>query len=183
MRSFRGLACAAFLLASPLLIAQHAAKPSPAGSNSSGCRGKNISVMNGQSAVPVCFDKAPRAADSAPGKGVVIYNGNQKETRVFNSSTDVAVPRNLPPVVIGIASDASKNKQARPVVVGISSNASDTQPVVVNIASAGSNAQPVVVGIASSGFQTAGTVAPVAVGVSPRPAKRPPYRPAALDAQ
>jgi hypothetical protein len=39
------------------------------------------------------------------------------------------------------------------------------------------------VGIASSGSQTAGTVAPVAIGVAPRPAKRRPYRPAALDEQ
>jgi hypothetical protein len=67
--------------------------------------------------------------------------------------------------------------------VGISSNAHEAQPVVVNVATAGSNAQPVVVGIASSGFQSAGPVTPVAVGMSPRPAKRPPYRPAALDAQ
>jgi hypothetical protein len=118
--------------------------------------------------------------EPAPANGVVILNGNQRETRVFNSSKDPGPARNLPPVVIGIATSASKGQ---PVVVGISSGAHDTQPVVVNVASAGSSAQPVVVGVASSGFQTAGAVQPVATGVSPRPAKRPPYRPAALDAQ
>jgi hypothetical protein len=119
--------------------------------------------------------------DAVHANGVVILNGNQRETRVFNSKGNGPV-RNLPPDVVGIAAAGSKNRST-PVVVGISSNAHQTKPVVVNIASAESNAQPVVVGIASSGFQNAGTVAPVAVGVSPRPAKRPPYRPAALDAQ
>jgi hypothetical protein len=123
------------------------------------------------------------APGSAPSNGVVIFNGNQKETRVFNPSSNNGPVKNLPPVVVGIATAGSKNRSAKPVVVGISSSASAAKPVVVNVASAESNAHPVVVGIASSGFQSAGPVAPVAVGMSPRPAKRPPYRPAALDAQ
>jgi hypothetical protein len=122
-------------------------------------------------------------AESGPSNGVVIFNGNQRETRVFNASSDKGPVKNLPPVVVGIATAGSKNRSAKPVVVGISSSAPAAKPVVVNVASAESNAHPVVVGIASSGFQSAGPVAPVAVGMSPRPAKRPPYRPAALDAQ
>jgi hypothetical protein len=103
--------------------------------------------------------------------------------------------RNLPPNVIGIASSDSKSQQGKSkrVVVGIQSSESEhgvsnAKPVVVGIASSasqdpGSKAQPVVIGIAESGAQAAGTVKPVAVGTAPRPAKRRPYRPAALDAQ
>jgi hypothetical protein len=124
--------------------------------------------------------RGPRSPEKVPANGVVIFNGNQKETRVFNASHENGPRKNQSPVVIGIATDTSKNRSAQPVVVGISSNAHAARPVVVNIASAESNAQPVVVGVASSGSKSA---APVSVGVSPRPAKRPPYRPASLDAQ
>jgi hypothetical protein len=134
-----------------------------------------------------------RAATQPP-MTAVILNGTQKETHVFNSTAEVNRPiKNLPPVVIGIATVGSKNQKVQTVVVGISSSGSASSPakaqqVVVNVASSESNgengnAQPVVVGISSTGAQTAGTVAPVAVGVSPRPAKRRPYRPATLDAQ
>lgn len=170
MRSFRVVACAVFLLASPLLIAEQGTKARSTNANNSHCHGYIVYVMNGQVAQPFCFDPKQTAAHPASGNGVEIYNGNQKQTHVFDSfSKNVAPAKNPSPVVIGITNGASTGKP--------------TQPVVVNIASAGSNAQPVVVGIASSGFQSAGPVAPVAVGMSPRPAKRPPYRPAALDAQ
>lgn len=112
-------------------------------------------------------DRNPFPSEQVPANGVVIYNGNQRQTRVFNASTDPVAPvQNLTPAVIRIVDAQSKS-----------------QPVVVRIASAESSAQPVVVGVVSSGFQTAGAVQPVATGVSPRPAKRPPYRPAALDRQ
>jgi hypothetical protein len=79
-------------------------------------------------------------------------------------------------VVVGILSSGSKR------------GSSNAQPVVVNVASSesqgvGGSAAPVVVGIATTGSQVAGAVEPVAVGVSPRPAKRRPYRPAILDKQ
>jgi hypothetical protein len=123
-----------------------------------------------------------------------ILNGNQKETRVFRGESATSAPhRSLSPVVIGIASEESKSRQDKPVVVGISSvdkiNAAASQPVVVGVASSeshlqdGSSSQPVVVGVASSGAQAAGVVEPATVGVEPRPAKRPPYRPAKLDRQ
>ena len=117
------------------------------------------------------------------------------ETPMAVAKGPVTEHRNLPPNVIGIASSDSKSQQGKgkPVVVGIlssgsASGASNAEPVVVGIASSASqgpagNAQPVVIGIAASGAQAAGTVQPVAVGVAPRPAKRRPYRPAALDAQ
>lgn len=159
-----------------------------------GPRKFSVVVVNGQLGRTVCVDRISPPSVEAPKNGVVILNGTQKETRVFNSTAEPSRPiRNLPPVVIGITTAGSKNSQAHPVVVGISSggnasSASSANTVVVNVASSESrdqsaNAHPVVVGIASSGSQTAGTVAPVTVGVSPRPAKRRPYRPAALDAQ
>ncbi len=133
-------------------------------------------------------------AATPPPLTAVILNGNQKETRVFRAEGATAMPqRNLSPVVIGIASGESKSLQDKPVVVGISSveenGAAAAQPVVVGVASTESsmgsaaNSQPVVVGVRSSGAQAAGVVEPVAVGVEPRPAKRPPYRPAKLDQQ
>lgn len=123
-----------------------------------------------------------------------ILNGNQKETRVFRGeSASSAPPKNLSPVVVGIASGESENRQNKSVVIGISSvdssDAAGTKPVVVGVASTdshlqnGSSSQPVVVGVASSGAQAAGVVEPATVGVEPRPAKRPPYRPAQLDRQ
>ena len=128
-----------------------------------------------------------------PSSTAEILNGTQKSTPVFNSTVEPI--RNLPPNVIGISSSDARSLQgkSKPVVVGISSSGSasgtsNSHPVVVNIASSESHgksgdAQSVVVGIASSGSQTAKAVAPVAVGVAPHPAKRHPYRPAALDAQ
>ena len=144
-------------------------------------RGFRPEYRSGHVSRPAASGTSSRKAVSA--NGVVIFNGNQREMRVFNSSNGNGPVKNLSPVVIGIVSAGSKNRSTQPVVVGISSDAHEAQPVVVNVATAGSNAQPVVVGIASSGFQSAGPVTPVAVGMSPRPAKRPPYRPAALDAQ
>lgn len=129
-----------------------------------------------------------RAASSSPITAEIL-NGTQKETRVFSAASATEAPaRNLSPVVIGIASSTSKNRPGQPVVIAVSSRAPEqtagtAQPVVVHVASSGSNAQPVVLGVASSGFQSAGKVEPVATGVSPRPAKRPPYRPAVLDRQ
>jgi hypothetical protein len=160
---------------------------------SEGAQAKAATAMHRKTASQA-KQRCGRRAATLPPMTAVILNGTQRETRVFNSTTEARGPiRNLPPVVIGIESAGSKKWQAHPVVVGISSSrnadvAAGTQSVVVNVASSESrgesgNAQPVVVGIASSGSQTAGTVAPVAVGVSPRPAKRRPYRPAALDAQ
>jgi hypothetical protein len=122
-------------------------------------------------------------------------NGTLIETPMAVAKEQLTERRNLPPNVIGIASSDSRSQQgkSKPVVVGIQSGesehgASNAQPVVVGIASSasqssGSNARPVVIGISASGAQAAGTVKPVAVGVVPRPAKRRPYRPAALDAQ
>jgi hypothetical protein len=116
------------------------------------------------------------------------------ETPMAEGSAPVT-DRNLPPNVIGIESSDSRNLRGKSklVVVGIlssgsASRASNAQPVVVGIASSasqgpGGNAQQVVIGVSASGAQAAGTVKPVAVGVAPRPAKRRPYRPAALDAQ
>jgi hypothetical protein len=131
---------------------------------------------------------------------VEVIWGTQKFTRVFDVPTNQmngAAPGhgNISPDVIGIASTESRSKQGKsgPVVVGISSGDSQagapgTQPVVVGIASSGSqsalgNAQPVVIGITSSGAQAERNAEPVAIGVAPRPAKRRPYRPAALDKQ
>jgi len=120
--------------------------------------------------------------EQTPANGVVIYNGNQKQTKLFNASTDPGAPvQNLPPAVLAVVTAESKSQSTMPVVVGITSSAHNAKPVVVNIASRGWNAQPVVIGVSSSGFQSAGAVEPVTVGVSPRPAKRQPYRPAHLD--
>jgi hypothetical protein len=142
-----------------------------------------------------------RAAASAQQKvPVEVIWGTQKFTRVFDVPTNQlhgAAPEHgsVSPDVIGIASTESRSRQEKngPVVVGISSGdsqagAPSTQPVVVGIASSGSrsavgNTQPVVIGITSSGAQTERNAEPVAVGVAPRPAKRRPYRPAALDEQ
>jgi hypothetical protein len=129
-----------------------------------------------------------RVASSSPITAEIL-NGTQKETRVFSAASAAEAPaRNLSPVVIGIASSSSRSRPGPPVVTAVLSRAPEqtagaAQPVVVHVASSGSSAQPVVLGVASSGFQTAGTVEPVATGVSPRPAKRPPYRPAVLDQQ
>ena len=183
MRVFCGAAYAAFLVTSTLLVAEqpsaavHVAKITQAQKPQLHVKSRRSRRHAGRSLY---------TSGQAPTNGVVIYNGNQRQTRLFDSSTSPTAPlRNLPPVVIGIATAGSKTK---PVVVGISSSAAlqgvtNSQPVVVNIASSGSSTQPVVLGVASTGFQTAGTVAPVAIGISPRPAKRPPYRPAALDRQ
>ena len=141
-----------------------------------------------------------RAAASAHQKvPVEVIWGTQKYTRVFDVPTNqlqgATEHGNVSPDVIGIASTESRSGQGKngPVVVGISSGdshagAPNTQPVVVGIASTGSqgavgNMQPVVIGITSSGAQTEPNAEPVAVGVAPRPAKRRPYRPAALDKQ
>jgi hypothetical protein len=131
---------------------------------------------------------------------VEVIWGTQKYTRVFDVPTSqmngpATEHGNVTPNVIGIVSSDSRNRQGKsePVVVGIVSGASQggapsAQPVVVGIASSGSqsvvgNAQPVVIGIASSGAQAERDAEPVAVGVAPRPEKRRPYRPAALDKQ
>jgi hypothetical protein len=116
------------------------------------------------------------------------------DTPMAQAKGPVTEHRNLPPNVIGIASGDSKSQQGKgkTVVVGISSSgsasgASSARPVVVGVASSasqgGANAQPVVIGIAASGAQAERGTQPVAVGVAPRPAKRRPYRPAALDGQ
>lgn len=183
MRSFRYAVCAAFLLVSAQLVAESAQKPAHAHAKQTGCSGKLIRVFNGPSGKTQCFEPSAHSS-SAPANGVVIYNGNQKQTRTFNASSDPGAPvRSLPPDVIRIETAESKHGPTKPVVLGISSNMSDKHPVVVNIASSGSSTQRVVVGVASSGFQTAGAVEPVTTAVSPRPAKRPPYRPEALDRQ
>jgi len=193
MGSFRVAACASALLVSTLLMAEQAPKATPGHAKRNGCRGMSITVFNGQPGQTFCSDgrsltslrgARPMYAEKTPADGVVIYNGNQKQTKVFNASSDPSAPvHNLPPAVIAIVTAGSKSESAKPVVVGIPSNAVNTQPVVLNIASSGSSTQPVVVGVASSGFQTAGAVEPVAISVSPRPARRAPYRPAALDQQ
>lgn len=171
MRALPTAVCAAFLVTSSLLAAEQSAPKARSKST--------YSHALRHHAVHHSHRKTSRT-NQASGKNVVIYNGNQKQTHVFNASTDPMAPaHNLAPAVIRIADAGSKTD---PVVVGISTDAgSKNQPVVVNIASGGSSAQPVVLGVASSGFQTAGSVGPAAVAVSPRPAKRPPYRPAALD--
>ena len=155
-----------------------------------------IEVVWGQSKRTEHFDRVSPPSEGTPKNGVVILNGTKKETRIFNSKVEkVGLTRNLPPDVIRIASSESKIHQGKsePVVVGIlssgsKSGSSNAQPVVVDVASSesqsvGGSAEPVVVGIATTGSQVAGAVEPVAVGVSPRPAKRRPYRPAALDKQ
>ncbi len=142
-----------------------------------------------------------RAAASAHQKiPVEVIWGTQKYTRVFDVPTNemngVAPEHSIvSPDVIGIASTESRSRQGKggPVVVGILSSDSQAggphaQPVVVGIASSGSqsavgNTQPVVIGITSSGAQAERNAEPVAVGVAPRPEKRRPYRPAALDKQ
>lgn len=183
MRSFHHAVCAWALLLSALVAAEQPPKPMGEDAKPNGCHGMLITVWNGQPGQTFCADR-PKPQKQTPANSVVIYNGNQKQTRIFNASTDPSAPvQNLPPAVIAIVTAESTRQPVRPVVVGITSSASGVQPVVVNIASSGSSAQPVVVGIASSGFQTAGTVEPVAIGVSPRPLKRQPYRPAYLDRQ
>ncbi len=193
MRSFCVTACASALLLSALLMAEPAPKAAPGHAKRNGCHGFLISVTNGQPLQTFCSDgrsrtsfqgARPTPSEQTPTNAVVIYNGNQKQTKAFNASSDPRAPvHNLPPAVVAIVTAGSKSQSANPVVVAISSSAPDAQPVVVNIASTGSSTQPVVVGVASSGFQAAGAVEPVAISVSPRPAKRPPYRPAYLDRQ
>lgn len=193
MGSFRVAACASALLLSALLMAEPAPKVVHQHVKRNGCRGFLISGTNGQPVQTFCSDgrsqtsfqsARPMYAEKAPANSVVIYNGNQKQTKAFDASTDPSAPvRNLPPTVIAIVNAGSKSESTKPVDVGISANALNTPPVVVNIASTGSSTQPVVVGVASSGFQSAGVVEPVAISVSPRPAKRQPYRPASLDRQ
>jgi len=174
MRSSFGMACAVIGSAAliwSLAAAEQAHKPAHKAAPA------KTSALSGPSKRPVYIPSTPR-------NGVVIYNGNQKQTRIFNSSTDPSAPvRNLAPAVVAVVTEGSKTQSARPVVIGISSGVQTTQPVVLDVASSGSSAQPVVLGVADSGFQTAGTVESVTVGISPRPAKRPPYRPAALDRQ
>jgi hypothetical protein len=193
MGFIRVAACASALLVPALLIAEQAPKAASGHAKRNGCHGFLISVANGQPVQTLCSDgrsltssqgARPMYAEKTPADGVVIYNGNQKQTKVFNASIDPSAPvHNLPPAVIAIVTAGSKSESTRPVVLGISSNALNTQPVVLNIASSGSSTEPVVIGVASSGFQTAGAVEPVAISISPRPAKRPPYRPAYLDQQ
>jgi len=180
MRTFLFAACcASLLIVSASSVAEHAPK-SHRHSKASASRKIAVSgpSKRGEYLSPMLDAEQP------PANGVVIYNGNQKQTRIFNASTDPGAPvQNLPPAVIAIVTPESIAQSNNPVVVDISSSAPNPQPVVVNIASTGSSTQPVVIGVASSGFQTAGVVEPVAVGVSPRPAKRAPYRPAGLDRQ
>lgn len=179
MRFFRFAACAASLLASNLLVAEQAQKPA----HEHAKRNEARNLIAGPSKRPHYVSRTP-LVDQPPANGVVIYNGNQKQTKAFSASRDPGAPvHNLPPAVIAVVTSGSKSASARPIVVGISSSAADARPVVVDIASSGSSAQPVVVGIASAGFQSAGAVEPVAISVSPLPAKRPTYRPVALDAQ
>ncbi len=170
------------------------AMPSRTPANGCGSRKLRLMVMNGQSKRAACFDRVPSTSAEVPRNGVVILNGTQKETRIFSAKAEKNGPkRNLPPVVIGIATGGSKSLQGRRVVVGIlssgsASSAMNARPVVIDVASSESpnqsgSEQRVVVGIASSGSQTAGAAEPVAVGIAPRPEKRHPYRPAALDAQ
>ncbi len=142
-----------------------------------------------------------RAAANAHQKiPVEVIWGTQKYTRFFDvpakqMNGGASEHGNVSPDVIGIASTESRGMPGKsgPVVVGIlsgdsQSGASSAQPVVVGIASSGSQstvgkAQPVVIGITSSGAQADRNAEPVAIGVAPRPAKRRPYRPAALDKQ
>jgi len=181
MRPFCGAACAAFLLVSALVLAEQT--PKPVRGHAKASAAQKIQIVSGPSKRTV-YASPMTSPEHLPANGVVIYNGNQKQTRIFNAAIDPGTPvQNLPPAVIAVVTAESKSESTKPVVVGISSSHPDTQPVVVNIASSGSSSQPVVLGVASSGFQAAGAVDPVAVAVSPRPAKRPPYRPASLDRQ
>jgi hypothetical protein len=181
MRNFPSAVLAAFLVTSTLLCAAqtastiHAVKTTRAQKN-------QLLGTHRHSKRRV---SAARASQRVSASGVVIYNGNQRQTRIFSPADPVAPVQRLSPAVIRIVDAGSKTQ---PLVVGVSSSAApqgaaSSSPVVVNIASAGSSSQPVVLGVASTGFQSAGAVPPVAVGISPRPAKRPPYRPAALDRQ
>lgn len=180
MRSFCLAVCVPVLLLSALTVAEQTPKP---------LRGHAKASASRKAGVPGPAKRPPYlspmfAAEQPPANGVVIYNGNQKQTRIFNAATDPSAPvQSLPPAVIAIVTPESIAELNRPVVADVATSAQNTRPVVVNIASAGSGAHPVVIGVASSGFQSAGVVEPVAVGVSPRPAKRPPYRPAFLDRQ
>lgn len=184
MKPYLSAACMACLLVPALLGAEQTRKPVPHPSRVSDCQGTRRHGASAGSSKRRCPASSLLGTESVPGNGVVIYNGTQKQTRIFNAGTGATPPvKNLPPDVIGIATDRSGQSKG-PVVVGITTQPiAAAQPVVVHVASSGSSAQPVVVDVASSGFQTSGTVAPVAIGVSPRPAKRRPYRPAALDAQ
>ncbi len=182
MVPFRVAACALCLSVSTLLVAEQVLKPAVKKAHETRCHGvlANRRTTNGP-----CKHAVISSATTSS-NGVVIYNGNQRQMHIFDAAKDPAVipAKNLRPVVIGIANGVSTPQRARPVVVGVSSGAvAASKPVVVNIASSGTSTQPVVLGVASAGFQAAGAVQPVAVAVSPRPAKRRPYRPAALDAQ
>lgn len=188
MRSFRYAAGAAVMLASTMfapvqLLAEQTPKSAHRHAKPNSSQTIPIEVISGPSKRTVYVHPMP-PPEQTPANAVVIYNGNQKQTRFFNASTDPSAPvPNLTPAVIAVATAGSKSDSAKPVVVGISSNGPDRQPVVVHVAASGSSTQPVVLGVASSGFQTTGAVEPVATAVSPRPAKRPPYRPSALDRQ
>jgi hypothetical protein len=172
MRALPAVVCTAFLVTSSLLIAEQSSPRLRARSTHSHALHRHT------------VHHTRRSKPLASGNGVDIYNGNQKQTHVFNANTDPKAPaHNLTPAVIRVADAGSKTDH---VVVGVSTDTragSENHPVVVNIASSGSSNQPVVLGVASSGFQTAGSVGPAAIAISPRPAKRPPYRPAALDRQ
>lgn len=184
MRAIFSAASAALLLLSTTVTAERAPHAVAKHAKTAGCKGTEVTVLNGQAGRTICL-ASPVDSKRAHAHGAVIHNGNQVHTRVFNAANHSAGRgRNLSPVVNGIVTGATNGSQSKPVVIGISSSAAaGSKPVVLNIASSGSSSKTVVLGVSSTGFQTAGTVEPVATSVSPRPAKRAPYRPAALDAQ
>ena len=195
MRLFYANARLALLLLSSSLAAQSVpAVPAPEITKKLPSGTTTVEVINGTSRRTVILqpnkqNTAKRRKQSKQPKQrfitADILNGTQKQTRTFRIARSASAPtKKLSPLVIGIETTDSKNPHGKPVVVGISSELSSARPVVLNVASNQTpSAHPVVIGVASSGSQTAGTVEHVAVGVSPRPAKRPPYRPAALDHQ
>ena len=132
MRFFRFAAYAAALLASTLLVAEQAQK-------ASACACTARTLIAGPSKRPRYVSRTP-LVEQTPANGVVIYNGNQKQTKAFSASRDPGAPvHNLPPAVIAIVTSGSKSASARPIVVGISSSTADARPVVVDIASSGSS--------------------------------------------
>jgi hypothetical protein len=132
-----------------------------------------VDVYNGSSKQMQVFspEPAPRAASvnakhgaqrniaaAHPVPEVEILNGTTKQRRIFSgTANEMNAPTPL-------------HRNSQPVVLGISSSGSDSRT---------KNASPVVTGIDSGSPTSAG---PVSTGVSPAPPKRPPYRPAPLDA-